>query len=63
MQGRLDLDSAGLLLFSNDGDLTNFLLTPGRVEREYDARVEGNVSRELLSQILKKGSFFFSSSL
>lgn len=40
--GRLDKDTEGLLLLTNDGPLTHELLAPGRhVEKVYYARVEG----------------------
>ena len=43
--GRLDLDSEGLLLLTNDGDLTHRLLHPsGEVEKVYQVSVYGPVS-------------------
>lgn len=43
--GRLDLDTTGLLLLSNDGDLTNRLTHPRyEHEKEYLLRVEGKLS-------------------
>lgn len=46
--GRLDLDSEGLLLFTNDGEGTNYLLHPGHeVEKEYHVTVEGDVAAAL----------------
>lgn len=45
--GRLDKDTEGLLLFTNDGDLAHRLISPKyRVEKEYYARVDGPLSRE-----------------
>ncbi|MDE6108537.1 MAG: rRNA pseudouridine synthase [Oscillospiraceae bacterium] len=46
--GRLDLDSEGLLLFTNDGEGTNRLLHPSHeVEKEYIVTVKGNVEAAL----------------
>ena len=43
--GRLDLNSEGLLLLTNDGDLTDRLLHPsGEVEKVYQVRVRGEIS-------------------
>lgn len=52
--GRLDLDTAGLLLVTNDGDLTNALLHPSReVEKIYRAVVLGQVAEESLAQLAR----------
>ena len=46
--GRLDLDSEGLLLFTDDGALTDRLIHPRhQVEKEYLVRVEGDVEGAL----------------
>ncbi|MBO8164827.1 MAG: rRNA pseudouridine synthase [Brevibacillus sp.] len=42
--GRLDVDTEGLLLLTNDGQLSHNLLAPKKkVDKEYFARIEGRV--------------------
>lgn len=50
--GRLDVNTGGLLLFTNDGELANRLMHPASgVEREYAARVRGEVTAETLERL------------
>jgi len=50
--GRLDADTEGLLLLTNDGDVTHRLTHPSHgVEKEYLAHVEGNPSRGSLRRL------------
>lgn len=45
--GRLDKDTEGLLLLTNDGDLNHMLLSPKRhVPKRYFARIDGRVTDE-----------------
>ena len=51
--GRLDRDSEGLLLLTNDGDTANRLLHPRYgTTKEYLADVEGKVGNDALRQLL-----------
>jgi 23S rRNA pseudouridine2605 synthase len=50
--GRLDLDTEGLLLLTNDGDLTHRLTHPSYgVAKEYLAEVQGEPTRAALRQL------------
>ena len=50
--GRLDLDTEGLLLLTNDGDIANRLQHPRyKVEREYEVSVRGVLSKKDLARL------------
>lgn len=45
--GRLDYDTEGLLLFTNDGELTNILTKPSsEVKKVYIAHIESGITKE-----------------
>jgi len=51
--GRLDLESRGLLLFTQDGQISNALTKPGNCKKVYEIWVRGHVTDEHISQALR----------
>ena len=50
--GRLDYDTEGLLLFTNDGDITNILTKPSsEVEKTYTVHIEGVISKDEIQRL------------
>lgn len=53
--GRLDINTAGLLILTTDGELANRMMHPsGQVDREYLCRIRGMVSEDQIER-LKRG--------
>ncbi len=52
--GRLDYDTTGVLLLTNDGDFMNALIHPKfKVEKEYHVKVEGLVRKDTSRQLCR----------
>jgi 23S rRNA pseudouridine2605 synthase len=50
--GRLDFNTEGLIILTNDGDLTNFVTAArNRVEKVYEAKVKGVPSEPAISRL------------
>ena len=50
--GRLDINTSGLLLFTNNGELAHRLMHPSyRIDREYSARIFGHVDQDMLNRL------------
>lgn len=53
--GRLDYDTSGIILLTNDGEFANLMMHPRyEIEKEYIAKIEGNITREAM-QMLRQG--------
>ena len=52
--GRLDYDTSGILLLTNDGELTNKLIHPkNEIDKMYIAKVKGFVSKDNIRNLCK----------
>jgi 23S rRNA pseudouridine2605 synthase len=49
--GRLDFNTEGLIILTNDGELTNVLTTGGRVEKVYHVKVKGSPTDEQIGRL------------
>ena len=50
--GRLDYDTTGLIILTNDGELTNFLIHPkNNIEKVYIAKIKGLITKEHLKAL------------
>lgn len=50
--GRLDYDTTGLILLTNDGELTNFLTHPkNNIEKVYVAKIKGLITKEEIKRL------------
>ena len=53
--GRLDYDTTGLLILTNDGELANLIMHPrNKIEKQYIAKLEGIIKGEEINE-LKNG--------
>lgn len=54
--GRLDYNSEGLILLTNDGELTNFIISPrNKIPKVYKVKIKGVLSHEEKKKLLTKG--------
>ncbi|WP_042413756.1 pseudouridine synthase [Geomicrobium sp. JCM 19038] len=52
--GRLDYDTSGLIILTNDGEFSNLMMHPkSKIKKTYIAKIKGKPSRETLKQLAK----------
>jgi len=55
--GRLDFHSEGLILLTNDGDLTNFIISPkNKIPKTYLLKIKGILSAEKINKLRSRGA-------
>lgn len=56
--GRLDYNSEGLILLTNDGELTNFIISPrNKIPKVYLVKIKGTLTPDQKEKLIKKGVF------
>lgn len=56
--GRLDYHSEGLILLTNDGELTNFIISPrNQIPKVYNIKIKGILGEEERRKLLTKGMY------
>jgi pseudouridine synthase len=54
--GRLDYHSEGLMLLTNDGELTNFIISPrSNIPKVYNVKIKGVLSEERRRKLMTRG--------
>ena len=54
--GRLDYDTTGLIILTNDGELANKLMHPSnKIEKTYIAKIEGLLNKDDIDRLKKIG--------
>jgi 23S rRNA pseudouridine2605 synthase len=49
--GRLDFNTEGLIILTNDGELTNLLTTAGQIEKVYHVKVKGSPAKAQIERL------------
>ncbi len=53
--GRLDFQSEGLMVLTNDGGLTRKIISSGQIEKQYRVKVRGQPRQEMLQRLRQGG--------